>query len=173
MAPAKTGAGLTVRRAAPEDLGVIDALLARSYPALLKADYPPSVMVTAVPLIAKAQPKLVRSGQYFVVEEPCGAIRAAGGWSFAAPGGGAARPGLAHIRHVVTDPARTRRGYARSLIDRVLEEAHATGATAVECLSTRTAEPFYAALGFNMVRPVLVALRPGITFPALRMFRAL
>ena len=58
---------LTVRSARASDLSEIDALLGRSYPVLLKGHYPPSVMVTAVPVISKAQPRLLASGTYFVV----------------------------------------------------------------------------------------------------------
>ena len=62
-----TGHTLTLRQAEPSDLDDLDLLFGRSYPALLKADYPPSVLVTAVPLISKAQPALIASGSFFVV----------------------------------------------------------------------------------------------------------
>ena len=39
---------LTVRVAHPGDLAALDALFARTYPSLLKHDYPPSVLVTAL-----------------------------------------------------------------------------------------------------------------------------
>ena len=54
---------LTLRHATPSDLAAVDALLARSYPRLLAADYPPSVLVTAVPIIARARPELLASGR--------------------------------------------------------------------------------------------------------------
>ena len=40
-----------------------------------------------------------------------------------------------------------------------------------DCLSTRTAVPFYAAVGFSLVGPVEVPIVPGMRFPALRMQR--
>lgn len=55
-----------VRSAAKGDIAAVDALLARTYPRLLKPDYPPSVLVTALPLISRAQPALVTSGTYYV-----------------------------------------------------------------------------------------------------------
>ena len=61
--------------------GAVERLLLRSYPRLLAADYPPSVMVTAVPLLARAQPGLLASGRYFVAEGANGRVLAAGGWS--------------------------------------------------------------------------------------------
>ncbi len=38
-------------------------------------------------------------------------------------------------------------------------------------LSTRTAVPFYEALGFRVLHEAEVGLRPGIVFPAVRMMR--
>lgn len=162
-----------VRLARSDDLAEIDGLLARSYPVLLKPDYPPSVLVGAVPLISRAQPALLGSGRYFVVEDEAGKVKAAGGWSATAPGSGRVREDTAHVRHVVTDPAATRRGYGRRILDRVLDEAAAAGAATIECLSTRTARPFYLALGFTVLEAVQVPLRPGIAFPAIRMRRSL
>ena len=69
---------MIIRPTTAADLAAVDALLARSYPKLLKADYPPSVLVTALPVIARAQPKLITCGTYYVVEED-GQILGAGG----------------------------------------------------------------------------------------------
>jgi len=164
---------LTIRPSGRGDIAAVDALLARSYPALLKSDYPPSVLVTALPLISRAQPGLVTCGTYYVAETNEGAIVGAGGWTFAAPGGAASRPGVAHIRHLVTDAAATRRGIGRALMGRIFTEARGAGALRLDCLSTLTAVPFYAAMGFEAVGPVTVPLRPGIDFPALQMQRVL
>ena len=54
-----------------------------------------------------------------------------------------------------------------------MAEARRAGARLLDCQSTLTAVPFYASLGFREVGPVLVTLRPGIEFPAMRMQRAL
>ena len=80
-----------VRPATKSDMDAIDGLLSRSYPALLKADYAPSILVTAVPRMTKAQPALIKSGTYYVAEDPCGALLGAGGWTFALPGRGVER----------------------------------------------------------------------------------
>ena len=50
---------MRIRTARPDDLAALDALLAASYPRQLREDDPPSVMVTALPLIAPAQPGLL------------------------------------------------------------------------------------------------------------------
>ena len=47
---------LGVRAATLADVAKVDALLARAYPRLLRADYAPSMMVMALPLISRAKP---------------------------------------------------------------------------------------------------------------------
>ncbi len=154
---------LVIRRAVPADLSAVDALLARSYPRLLKPDYPPSVLVTALPLISKANPSLLRSGTYFVAETADGAMLAAGGWT------PAARSGSGSVRHVVTDDRHLRRGIGRALMTHAMAAARRAKITQLGCKSTFTAVPFYRALGFSELGPIEVTLAPGITFPAIEM----
>lgn len=164
---------LTLRPATPADLAAVDALLAHSYPRLLAADYPPSVLVTALPLISRARPELLASGTYWVAVAAEGEVVGAGGWTRGAPGDGGTAAGLGHVRHVVTRAGRVRQGIGRALMERAMAQAAQAGVRYLDCLSTRTAVPFYASLGFHALGPVDVALRPGITFPAVRMQRAL
>lgn len=56
-------------------------------------------------------------------------------------------------------------------MQRIFAEAGSAGVTHLTCLSTRTAVPFYEAMGFKVVGPVEVPLRLGIVFPAIRMQR--
>ena len=56
---------------------------------------------------------------------------------------------------------------------RVFETARDAGIGRLDCLSTLTAEPFYAAMGFQSSGLVTVPLRPGIDFPAVHMQRFL
>ncbi len=158
---------MQIRASTLADLAAVDALLARVYPRLLKADYPPSVLVTALPLISRAQPALLRCGTHYVVEEE-GRILGAGGWTPDAADGA-----RAHIRHLVVDDREQRRGIARRIVTRCAAQARAGGAAVLECWSTRTAVPFYAALGFETCGPLIVPLRAGIVFPSVRMIRAL
>jgi GNAT superfamily N-acetyltransferase len=153
---------LSLRRASLADLDAVDRLLARSYPRLLAADYPPSAMVLAVPRLTRARPDLLASGRYFLAEHAQGRLLAAGGWS-----AGSAETG--HVRHVATDPDAVRRGVGRALMTHVMRDARAAGMLWMDCLSTRTAVPFYAALGFRAAFPTDVQLAPGIRFPVVRM----
>ena len=151
------------------DFEAVDTLLMRSYPALLKHDYPPSVLVTAVPIISRAQPSLLSSGRYFVAQSEEGALVAAGGWSPRASMGGATHTALSEVRHVVTDHRLTRRGIGKTLMATVLGDARQHGMRQILCQSTYTAEPFYTALGFCRQSLIEIELRPGIVFPAVMM----
>jgi GNAT superfamily N-acetyltransferase len=174
--PLTPGQGsFVVRVAVSADTARVDALLRRAYPRLLKADYPPSVMVLAIPLISRAQPGLVACGTYFVVEDEDAGIIGAGGWTRARPGGGAeksdARTG--NVRHVVTDDRQVRRGVGRSLMTHIFQSAQIAGIGWLDCMSTRTAVPFYTAMGFKDLGPIVISLGPGIAFPAVAMRRSL
>ncbi|MDF0599872.1 GNAT family N-acetyltransferase [Psychromarinibacter sp. C21-152] len=158
---------LTIRVAEPSDLLALDALFGRAYPRLLKADYPPSVLVTALPLISKAQPQLLRSGTFYVAETGTGWLVGAGGWTPRRGGG------IGDIRHVVTDDRQTRRGVGRAILTRVIADATAAGLRLLDCKATRTAVPFYRAMGFAEDGEITVSLRPGIDFPAIHMTRPL
>ncbi len=164
---------ITLRATNAGDLPAIDALLAASYPTLLKPDYPPSVLVTCLPLITRAQPGLLRSGSYYLAEDAEGRAIAAGGWTHSAPQGGVGPRDVGHIRHVVTHPDATRRGLARAILQRCFAAARNSGIRWMMCQSTRTAEPFYSAMGFQRRGEIEIMLRPGIGFPAVEMIRAL
>ncbi len=168
------GKALTVRVARPSDLAEIDALLSRAYPVLLKPHYPPSVLVTAIPHISKAQPKLLASGTYFAVLDVTDRIVGAGGWTATQPGIGArSARATGHIRHVVTDPTVVRQGIGRALMDRVIDDASAAGMRRLNCFSTLMAVPFYVSCGFKEIGATTINLRPGIDFPAVLMRRTL
>ena len=157
---------LTLRASGRGDIAAVDRLLARAYPRLLKADYPPSVLVTALPIISRARPELVTCGTYYLAESGSDVV-GAGGWTRAG------RDGVADIRHVVTDDRRVRQGIGRAVLLHIFEQAGAAGITLLACQATRTAVPFYQAMGFVVLGPIEVPLRPGIVFPAVQMQRRL
>lgn len=155
----------TLRRATEADIGALDRLFQRSYMRLLAADYPPSTLVTIVPVIGRAQPALLRSGLFHVVES-ASRIVGAGGWSPGAPGGRRGQHGVGHVRHFATDPVFARRGVGRLLLGHIRLEAKAAGMTALHCQSTLSAVPFYEAMGFVRQGPVTVRLAGGMDFKA-------
>ncbi|MEM6276791.1 MAG: GNAT family N-acetyltransferase [Pseudomonadota bacterium] len=157
----------SIRPATLADTAAVDALLQRTYPRLLKADYPPSVLVGAIPAMTRAQPKLMACGTYYLAEEN-GRVLGAGGWTPKAR-----RRGWGDIRHVVTDDRELRRGIGRALMEHSFELARATGLSHMECWATLTAVPFYEAVGFRLIGPMTVLLQGAIEFPAMRMELAL
>lgn len=158
----------TVRPSDKSDLAAVDRLLARSYPKLLKADYPPSVLVTALPIISRSRPELMTCGTYYVAETEDGQIVGAGGWT-----PDQRHAGLGHVRHVVTDDRHVRQGIGTALMIRSFERARARGLDRLECWSTLPAVVFYASLGFVEVGPMEVPLAHGISFPSVRMTHGL
>lgn len=163
-----------VRQAQAADIPGIDALMARAFPRLLKHDYPPSLLVLAVPRMAKAQPRLITSGTYFVAQDEDGQILGAGGWTTSPPHGQGSRD-AAHVRHFATDPDKARRGVGRAVLSHTLADAGMRGVRRMDCFSTRTAEPFYASMGFERSRPteVQIQLLDAVVFPAIAMSRSL
>jgi N-acetylglutamate synthase-like GNAT family acetyltransferase len=78
---------------------------------------------------------------------------------------------MGHVRHVAVDPERVRGGVGRAIMSEVIVDALRHGVRWLDCLSTRTAVPFYEALGFRVLHEVEVGLAPGIALPAIRMMR--
>ncbi len=163
-----------IRPASFEDQSRVTALLRRSYPQLLPDDYEPGLLRAALPLITTAQPVLLACGTYFVAQCPeSGEVVGAGGWTDLSPARGIYGPGQGHVRHVATDPAWLRRGVAGALIAHTLASAQNSGMSRMHCMSTLTARPFYAAMGFRAVGEIELTLAPGVYFPAIQMVRDL
>jgi GNAT superfamily N-acetyltransferase len=150
-------ADVTIRTATPEDATLLTELIAASYRTLAGGQYDPARLAAAMPLMSKANPKLLESGTYYVVEVD-GVAAACGGWTFGKPGSGETEEGVAHIRHFATHPDYLRRGLARLLLDMCVEEARSRGAHTMRSQSTLPAERFYASAGFRSLRPIEVEM---------------
>lgn len=164
--------GITLRAATPEDAGMLSEVIAASYATLAGGGYDATQLAAALPLMSRANPKLLASGTYYVALDG-GEAAGCGGWTFEAPGTGELVDGVAHIRHFATHPAHLRKGVARLLLERCLAEATTAGARLMKSQSTLPAEGFYASAGFRRVRPVEVEMAPGVRLPAIDMERAL
>jgi len=158
---------LSIRTAGSDDVPAVDALLRRAYPRLLAADYPPSLLVTAIPRISRAQPALVTCGTYYLAETG-GRLVGAGGWT-----PGRRDRGRANVRHLVTDDRAVRQGVGRALMGHIFGTAREAGARWMHTTSTLTAVPFYKALGFTEIGPAVVTLDAGIEFPVVELRRDL
>jgi GNAT superfamily N-acetyltransferase len=159
-----------LRVARPEDHAAVSDLLSRSYRISMAPAYPADLMALALPVISEANPALLASGRYAVIETGDGTLAGGGGWSRERPGSGDVIPGLAHIRHFAIDPMWLRRGLGRRLYDWCEEAARGEGMTAFECHSSLNAEPFYRALGFARVGTLSIDFGP-CSLPAIVMTR--
>lgn len=138
----------SLRVATPDDAEAVSALLARSYPPLWVGHYPDDLLAAVLPLVTRANPRLLASGTFFVVESCDGLAVGCGGWTRETPGTNIVIPGTGHIRHFATDAAWLRQGIAAAMLTRCIEEARAAGLTALLADSAFGAERFYAAFGF-------------------------
>ena len=77
------------------------------------------------------------------------------------------------MRHVAVDPSWLRLGVGRALAKTALQSARDGGVHCLRCMSTLTAEAFYAAMGFERVQEIELTLEPGLFFPAIEMRIAL
>ena len=161
--------GHTLRATTSGDDDIVTALLEASYPRLLAADYDPRLLARALPLMTKANPRLLASGTYYLVETSVGSAVGCGGWTLEAPGGGASRRGVGHIRHFAIHADWTRQGIGKALLRHCIEEARALGVGKLECLSTLTAIAFYESAGFVPVAKAAVQMSPAVTLPSLLM----
>ena len=162
-----------MRTASLEDAEAVSALLQASYPSLMALGYEPVLFARALPLLTKANPALLSSGTWYVVElsGADGTLVGCGGWARQRPDvpNEPVDPVLGHIRHFATHPNWTRRGIGRALFDRCVADARAAGVCTFECYSSIGAERFYRALGFSTVEPMTLALAENLTIPGVRM----
>lgn len=155
---------MKTRASTPQDLSAVEALLCRSYPAMMAEAYEERLLALALPFMMRANPDLLASGTFHVVEED-GRILGCGGWTFGAPGSGETIEGLAHLRHFAVDPACARQGIGRALFAECARAAAGQGALRFQAFSGLNAEPFYARMGLKRLEIVSIPMAPGVAFP--------
>lgn len=163
--------GYTIRVATPDDAVGVEALLQASYPQLMATAYDPALLPPALELMTKANASLLASGTYYVAEAADASIVGCGGWTLQRPGTGEVEKGLGHLRHFGTHPQWIRRSIGRALYAACEGSARRAGVTTFECYSSLNAADFYAALGFELVCRVDLALGPQVSLPGLLMRR--
>lgn len=172
------------RLATPSDVVALRELIDLSARGLSAGYYSPEQIEAAVAHVFGVDTQLIADRSYFMIDGPDGPV-AAGGWSARRTlyGGdqmkGSSDPLLdpstepARIRAFFVHPGWARRGLARRLYTACARAANAAGFTEFELMATRPGEPFYAALGFEIVERVLVPLPGGVEVPFARMRRAI
>jgi len=169
LTPMATPTTYFVRIATPDDADAVSALLAASYPSLLASHYDKDLLAQALPLITRANPKLLACGTFYVAQSQQNGLVGCGGWTREHPGTGDVVQGEAHIRHFATHPDSTRKGVARAIIERCRTDATARGIVTLHCSSTLAAEGFYHALGFKTIAPAEVLMSSNLRFPTILM----
>jgi GNAT superfamily N-acetyltransferase len=126
--------------------------------------------------------QLIADATYFLVEDD-GCLVGCGGWSLRATlfggdhSGGRSAAMLdpardpARIRAMYTDPAHTRRGIGRLVLDAAEAAARAAGFQRLELAATLSGAPLYRAYGFEVIEPMMVRGSNGAEVPMLRMGR--
>lgn len=159
----------TLRTARSGDAKAVTGLLRLSYATLLAPDYESGLLATLLPLIGRANPVLLRSGRFFVVEDAHGKMLACGGWSPEIPGTADIVPGEAHVRHFGTHPSAVRMGAGRLILSHCIDGARAAGNKTLHCYSTHTGVPFYASLGFQPLEDIIVPIGGTAGMPSVLM----
>jgi GNAT superfamily N-acetyltransferase len=162
-----------LRTASPHDRAPVSDLLSLSYRSLMADAYPADLLAQALPVITQANPILLASGRYGLIEDDAGRLLACGGWSLERPGTGEVVEGLAHVRHFAVHPDAVRRGLGRMLYQWCEDAARIAGMTRFECHASLNAEGFYRRLGFRRSREFGLRLSAGVTLPAIEMVKEL
>ena len=164
---------MVVRPTTRDDHARVSALLAASYPDLMRTGYDASVLQAALPLMTQANPTLLSSGTYYVAESTEGHVIGCGGWTSERPGDRDIVAGLAHIRHFATHPAWTGRGIGRRIYGVCEEQARTYDILQFECYASLNAEGFYTSLGFEAAERLDVPMGPTLMFPSILMRRSI
>ena len=163
---------IALRPAAMTDAATLERIVLRSAITHLKGLLPASLLVTAVPIIARVPPDLLQAGQVILAERD-GQVVGAAGWSHQPPSGQGGARGVAHLRLVFVNPNATRQGIASTLIDHVMADARQAGMNRMQVQAPRPLRPFFEATGFSHSRDAVVSMPGGLDLPVSRLFRAL
>lgn len=174
---------LTIRPAEAADIPALKSLMNRAIEQLLPAFLSPQE-VAASHEVMGLDTQLIADGTYFVVEAD-GAIAGCGGWSRRATlfGGdhSAGRDAAlldpateaARVRAMYTDPAFTRRGVGRLILETCETKAAAESFSRCEMAATLAGEPLYAACGYQRIEPFEATTSSGVKVPLVRMGKAI
>ena len=164
---------ISIDVANPSDAAAVTEVLEASYPHLMSSAYERGMLERALPLMTRANPKLLSSGTYFIARWDGEMAVGCGGWTPERPGTTEVEPGIGHIRHFATRADHTGRGIGRRIFDRCEAQACAERIAIFECYASVNAVPFYTALGFAAVEEIEVPLAIDIRLRGVRMRRSL
>ncbi len=170
---------LELRLATTADEPAMRAIMDRAIGALLTPYLPPEAVSASFEIMG-LDSQLIADGAYFAVSEG-GVIVGCGGWSRRATlFGGDHTSGrdaalldpqrdAARVRAMYTDPAHTRRGIGRMILDACEHAARAEGFHRAELAATLAGEPLYRACGYEVIERFSAKTNAGVDVPLLRM----
>lgn len=173
---------MKIRTATLDDLPEVERVMRLSMAALGSQFYDARQIESAVKFIAVADPQIISDGTYFVVENDDQVV-ACGGWSkrkklFTGTAGQESIDGWldplnepARIRAMFVDPAYSRRGIGRMIVERAEDEARRAGFTRCELMATLPGVPLYSACGYEPHETTEIELPDGVRLECLRMSR--
>jgi GNAT superfamily N-acetyltransferase len=169
-----------LRKAQPEDIHALTALIDASVRGLQAGDYTAEQIDCALRTVYGVDTQLIEDGTYFAVEA-AGTIVGCGGWSRRRTlyGGDQCagredslldpRTEAAKIRAFFVHPDQARRGIASIILEACESAALAEGFRRLEMGATLTGVPFYRMKGYEAVERVDVPLGSGSSMPIVRM----
>jgi hypothetical protein len=87
---------MRIRIATLSDENSVSELLLASYSELMAREYDARALAAALPRMVRANPHLLASGTFYVVDGPAASIIGCGGWTLEAPDTKAETDGVAH-----------------------------------------------------------------------------
>ena len=173
-----------LRNAVLADVPALQRLISRSGRELSLPYYTPVQAEAITRHVFGVDTQLIQDHTYFLIEQD-DVVTACGGWSKRQTlfGGDQVKTGPdplldpardpARVRAFFVDPARTRQGLGRRLMQECAEKARASGFKALELVSTLPGEPLYLASGFVICERFELSLPGGVQVPVSRMRRLL
>ena len=174
---------LTLRLARADDINVLTPLMDRAIRRLLEPFLAPAAVEASFEIMG-LDTQLIVDRTYFAVEDR-GTIIGCGGWSRRATlFGGDHSTGrsaalldpttdAARVRAMYTDPAHSRRGVGRCVLDACERAAAKEGFKRVQLAATLAGEPLYRACGYDLLERFSYPTKAGIDIPLLRMGKAI
>ena len=173
-----------IRVATPDDIPVLNELIASSVKVLQAGDYTPAQIEGALGTVLGLDTQLITDGTYLVAEIEDGAIAGCGGWSmrrtlFGSDHGPNREDTLldpktdaAKIRAIFIHPDYARRGLGSLILKACEDAAMAAGFRKFEMGSTLTGIPLYKLKGYVGGEMVQVPLWNGEHLPVPKMTKS-
>ena len=186
---------IRLRLAVPEDVPVLQELIAASVRGLQTEDYTPAQIEGALKTVFGVDSQLIADGTYIVAEAPSPTKGGGRGttatleWTIVGCGGWSKRKTLygsdhwtqredalldpqrdaAKIRAFFVRPEWARKGVGSMILQACEEAAHAAGFTRYEMGATLTGAKLFGAKGYLPVKPISIPLNNGETLPVIHM----